>query len=258
MNRQDLVVKPEVKYFSSLEALSQEAARHFCQRVREGVADKGIFTLVLSGGSTPRRLYEILSQPPLLRELPWPRIHFFWGDERYVPSDHRDSNFAMAHASLLSRIPVPETNVHPVEISEQSGPETAFDYEEKIRVFFQAPNPLETPLSPEQNISPPSFDLVLLGLGQDGHTASLFPGDSALEEKRHWTAWVPRPGQPPDHPRITLTLPIINQADEVLFLVSGEGKKEIVQTTLEDPMKAQSLYPAARVKPRGRLSWFVA
>jgi 6-phosphogluconolactonase len=251
-------MQPEVKYFPDLEALSREAAHFIAQSVRQKVADKGLITLVLSGGNTPRHLYELLSQPPFLKDLPWPHIHFFWGDERFVPLDHRDSNFRMAYEGLLSRIPIPEENINPIDVDRNSGPEAAKRYEEKIRIFFQTLNKPKPAASLAQNPSwPPSFDLILLGLGRDGHTASLFPGDSALEEKRDWTAWVPGPGRPPDHPRITLTLPIINQAEEVLYLVSGSGKKEVVETILNDPKTAQVRYPAARIRPRGKLSWFI-
>jgi 6-phosphogluconolactonase len=280
MNRQDLVVKPEVKYFSNLEALSQEAADFIAQRVRDRVAESGMFTLVLSGGSTPRRLYEILSQPPFLSEMPWPRIHFFWGDERVIPSTHPESNYNLANQNLLSKIQLSKNNIHRIPAEKGQGPWAAGEYEREILAFFNSihPDTIKAPFVASVPQNPPntplikgtagglnqeksritSFDLILLGLGKDGHTASLFPGDPALMEKEHLTAYVPKPGLPPDIPRITLTLPIINQAKEVLFLVSGREKKEIIRTILEDPLTAQDRFPAARVRPRGRLSWFIA
>jgi 6-phosphogluconolactonase len=249
----------EVQRFENLEAMSQAAVEFIAQRALKGVAERGIFTLVLSGGSTPRRLYERLAQPPFLKDLPWAALHFFWGDERFVPPDHQDSNFAMVHESLLSKIPIPGKNVHPINTNAESGLSAAEDYEGDLRNFFQhrrtsdtfAEIQLPTELTP-------SFDLLLLGLGRDGHIASLFPGDPALEEEKHWTAWVPSPGQPPFYPRITLTLPIINQAAEVLFLVSGSDKKAVLGDVLRDGQGAGKDLPAARVRGRGNTFWFIA
>ena len=267
----------EVKHFSDLETMSQAAAKVIAQRVQEKVNERGLFTLVLSGGNTPRLLYEILSAPPFLNDFPWSHIHFFWGDERAVPKNYPESNFGLADQNLLSRIKVPKPNIH--RIPAEKGEWAAGEYEREIQTFFDSTYPvpsekpflaleLQNPPNPplikegkggfnEEKSKVPSFDLVLLGLGRDGHTASLFPGDPALEEKQHWTAWVPKPGQPPDHPRITLTLPILNQAEEVLFLVAGQEKQGIFRTILENPSKAQQCYPAARVRPKERLSWFI-
>jgi 6-phosphogluconolactonase len=249
----------EVRRFKDLEALSEAAAGFIGQRALKGVAEKGFFTLVLSGGNTPRRLYERLAQPPFLTDLPWTTIHFFWGDERFVPPDHRDSNFAMVHETLLSRIPVSRENVHPINTKAESGMTTAKEYAEDLRHFFQMRSTSDSFLQVKlATDSPPSFDLLLLGLGRDGHTASLFPGDPALEEEKHWTAWVPNPGQPPPHPRVTLTLPIINQAAEVLFLVSGSEKKAIVEDILHGSPVAEKRYPAARVGAKNHTYWFTA
>jgi 6-phosphogluconolactonase len=263
----------EAKYFPDLDALSLEAANLIAQRVKEKVGKGRIFTLVLSGGSTPRRLYEILSRPPFLTEIPWGRIHFFWGDERCVPPDHPESNYRLANRSLLAGIQLPKANIHRILVEKGQGPWAAKEYEMEILAFFNSfyrptresatskqKNPLPPP-SPKGGgikLKIPAFDLVLLGLGKDGHTASLFPGDPALTEKEHLSAYVPEPGLPPDLPRVTMTLPVINQAEKVIFLVSGEEKREIVRTILEDPSKAQERYPAARVRPRGKLFWFIA
>lgn len=236
-------VKPEIRYFPDLEALSLGAAGLISQTADKSVAEKGLYSLVLSGGSTPRRLYELLSQPPFVQETPWPHIHFFWGDERCVPPDHPDSNYGLASRILLSRIPVPEKNIHRIPVEKGPGPWAAREYEKEIRSFFNSPGS--------------SFDLILLGLGKDGHTASLFPGDPALQEEEHLTAYVPKPGLAPAFPRITLTLPLINQAEEVLFLVSGAEKKEGLRTILHESSGGRDLYPAARINPKGKVLWYV-
>ena len=262
----------EAKYFHDLESLSLEAANLIARRAKEKAGQGESFTLVLSGGKTPQRLYEILSCPPFLIEMPWSRIHFFWGDERCVPPDHPDSNYYLANQSLLARVNPPETNTHRILAEKGQGPLAAREYERDILAFFHSlnrptmesavtkknpPIPTLSKGNEERSIAP-SFDLILLGLGKDGHTASLFPGDPALMEEERLTAYVPEPGLPPDLPRVTLTLPIINQAEEVIFLVSGEEKQGVVRTILDDPSNAQERYPAARVQPRGKLYWFIA
>lgn len=236
-------VKPEIRYFPDLEALSLEAAGLISQTADKSVAEKGLFSLVLSGGSTPRRLYELLSQPPFVHEMPWPHIHFFWGDERCVPPDHPESNYGLASRSLLSRISVPEKNIHRIPVEKGPGPWAAREYEKEVRGFFNSPWP--------------SFDLILLGLGKDGHTASLFPADPVLKEEEHLTAYVPKPGLAPEFPRITLTLPLINQAEEVLFLISGAEKKEVLRVILHEPPGGRDRYPAARIHPKGKVLWYV-
>lgn len=236
-------MKPEIRYFPDLEALSLEAAGLISQEAKKCVSGRDLFTLVLSGGSTPRRLYELLSSPPFGPEMPWPHIHFFWGDDRCVPPDHPESNYGLAYQSLLSKIPLPEKNIHRIPVERGPGLWAAEEYEKEILGFF--------------NSSRPSFDLILLGVGKDGHTASLFPGDPALKEEDHLTAYVPKPGLAPELPRITMTLPLINQAGGVLFLVSGAEKKKIVEAILQDSAAGRDSYPAARVKPRGKLFWFI-
>jgi 6-phosphogluconolactonase len=251
-------LKPEIRYFSGLEVLSLEAAHFISQTANKCVAEKGFFTLVLSGGNTPHRLYELLSQGPFARDLPWPYTHFFWGDERCVPADHPDSNYGLAYRSLLSKIPLPETNVHRIPAEMGTGPEMALEYEKEIWTFFQQPDRKKNLVNPDIKIKAiPSFDLILLGVGKDGHTASLFPGDPALREKEHLTAYVPKPGLAPEFPRITMTLPLINQADAVLFLVSGAEKKEVIEAILHEPDAGRYRYPAAQVNPKGKIFWFI-
>jgi 6-phosphogluconolactonase len=251
-------MNPEIDYFPDLESLSLEASGFIFRVAQKCVSEKGLFTLALSGGSTPRRLYERLSQPPFLQEMPWPHMHFFWGDERCVPTDHQESNYGLAFRCLLSKIALPEKNIHRVPVERGCGTEDALDYEKKIRAFFRGfMKDRDSSGSIEERPSVPAFDLILLGLGRDGHTASLFPGDPVLEEKSYLTAYVPVPGQPPIIPRITLTLPLINQADRVLFLVSGAEKREMLQSILHAPKTDRDRYPAARVHPQGMVRWFV-
>lgn len=236
-------LKSGIRYFTDFEALSLEAAGFISQTANKGVAEKGLFTLALSGGSTPRRLYELLSSPPVGPEMPWPHIHFFWGDERCVPPDHPESNYGLAYQSLLSKIPLPEKNIHRIPVERGPGLWAAEEYEKEILGFFNSPRP--------------SFDLILLGVGKDGHTASLFPGDPALKEEDHLIAYVPKPGLAPEFPRITMTLPLINQADGVLFLVSGAEKKEVIKAILQESDTGRDRYPAAQVKPKRKLRWFI-
>jgi 6-phosphogluconolactonase len=245
-------MEPVTKIFSDQDSLSSEAACFINQEVSNAIAEKGFFTIVLSGGHTPRRLYQLLSRPPFSEIMPWPRIHFFWGDERCVPPDHPDSNFSWAFENFLSLVPLPEGNIHRIPAERSPGTLAASEYEKSILIFFQDFSPKN---SNQGTPSFPVFDLILLGLGPDGHTASLFPGDPALEEKEHLTAFIPSPGQPPYHPRITLTLPVINQGRCLLFLVCDKGKKEIVEEVLHHPESNQ--VPAALINAKGKVYWFI-
>lgn len=247
-------MKPEVRTFPDLETLSLEAARFLVQAAVRRIAEKGVFTLVLSGGKSPRRLYELLAGPPFLEALPWNQIHLFWGDERYIPTDHPESNYGQTFQLLLSKIPIPGKNVHPIPTEIGPGPMAAAEYEEEIRDFFQVHTYLGAPPAVP---SPPSFDLILLGIGTDGHTASLFPGDPSLEDGGRLAVFVPLSPLPPFLPRITMTLSLINQAGAVVFLVSGKDKIKVIRAIHSEPEKAGSLFPAARVNPKGKSYWFI-
>jgi len=218
----------------NLKAISQAAA----ERIADLAQACDPFTIALSGGGTPRGLYEMLAAPPYREQIPWQRMHVFWGDERCVPPDHPGSNYRMAREALLDHVHIPARNVH--RIHGELGPEAAAQaYNAKLRAFFGAPWP--------------TFDLVLLGLGNDGHTASLFPGSDALKETARPAVGVTahyenRPAQ-----RVTLTLPAINAARQVLFLAAG--KAGIVQAVLNEP---DAGYPAQHVRPTtGELVWLV-
>jgi 6-phosphogluconolactonase len=243
-------MKPEIHTYPTLADLSVAAAEFIAELAEAKIKEKGIFTFVLSGGSTPRLLYEELAGQAISKRIDWQNTHIFWGDERYLPPDHPDSNYRMASQALVSKLDVPPANVHRISTESHSVESAAEDYEKTLRHFFRSP------AGSKDNTHLPSFDLVLLGLGQDGHTASLFPGDEILEEKYRWVVAVDGATASPPVPRITLTLPVLNEAHCVIFLVSGSGKKEIFQEIINNPGKAS--YPAARVRPSGRLLWFIA
>lgn len=170
--------------------------------------------LCLSGGSTPKAIYEALAgKPP--GAIDWARLHLFWGDERLIAPDHADSNEGMARHALIDRVPIPAANLHPIVTSGRSAAEAAQAYEAVLKAFYGADR-----LSPDRAL----FDVTLLGLGEDGHTASLFPGQAAIDETLHWTAAVAQAGQPPYVPRITLTRPALAASRTTLVLVTGQAK----------------------------------
>jgi 6-phosphogluconolactonase len=214
-----------IRVFENSRELARGAAEHFV-----ALAQKDSFTVALSGGSTPKVLYQVLAEE-FREQVLWSKVQFFWSDERHVAPDHPDSNYRMAHEALLSRVPVLESNVHRVRSENPSAQEAADEYE-KIIV--------------------PRLDLILLGLGTDGHTASIFPGSEVLHETKRLIAapWVEKLNAY----RITMTLPLLNNGASVLFLVSGAEKAEIVKEVLEGPQK----YPAQFVQPtNGELIWML-
>ena len=242
--------EPAVTHFvqrvADAEALAQAAAAELVRIASHEVAERGSFTLVLSGGSTPRKLYGLLAdvKAPFREQVPWERTHVFFGDERHVPPDHPESNYRMAREALLAEISIAST--HRIHGEEPDAFHAATAYEAELRRFFGIS---------ALDAAPPQFDLVLLGLGPDGHTASLFPGSAALEERRRWA--VASFVEPLRTWRITLTLPVINRAREVLFLVSGSEKADVLARVL-DPAPGAELLPARRVQPEaGALLWMV-
>lgn len=234
-----------VRFVAEEPALYRQAAAEFVRAAAKAVKERGRFAVALSGGTTPAGLYAVLAaEEELRRAVDWKRTQVFWGDERQVPPDHRDSNYRMAREVLLSKVSVPEANVHRIRGELSDAAEAALRYEEELRAALGlAANEL------------PRFDLVLLGLGADGHTASLFPGTEALRERRraviaNWIdtlrAW-----------RITLTVPAINHARSVMFLVCGEDKAEAAKSVLEGPRNAKAL-PARLIRPEsGRMLWLL-
>jgi len=243
--------------FADIRQASIAAVELIVDVARTAVLEKGFCTIVLAGGSTPQQTYELLSEPDNAEQMPWQQSHFFWGDERWVASTHPDSNFFMAQKSLLSKVHIPLQNIHQIPTG-LTKPEVSADmYEKHLRDFFHSV-PREEINSIAEEMTAPSFDLVLLGMGPDGHTASLFPGSNILEEKKKWVAAVPEGEGAPPVARVTLTLPVLNQARNILFLISGSRKRKILETLLTKPEEAEKLYPAGRIKPAGNLVWIVA
>ena len=227
----------ESRTFENAETLALHVAEWLCARAQASDHD---LAFCLSGGSTPRRLYEQLGTPAIASRFPWNRSHWFWGDERFVPHDHPDSNFRMANEAFLSKVPVPDVNIHAVPTDGLSPDESAAAYEATLMRFYNADT-----LAPGR----PLFDVTLLGIGEDGHTASLFPGQPALQETRRWVVAVIGAKR---EPRITLTYPALNSSRHVAFLVTGKEKQEVL-TRVRDGI---STLPAAMVRPVGHLLWF--
>lgn len=227
------------------DSVSHAAAEDFVELAGEAVRDRGRFSVALAGGSTPRRLYQLLAEPPYREGVRWERVHFFWGDERAVPPDHPDSNYGMAAAALLGNLRLSPKAIHRIRAEEPDREKVAHDYQNEIgRVLGAAPDG-----------PPPMFDLVLLGMGADGHTASLFPYTKALWERGRWVVshFVPKLNAD----RFTLTPPILNRAREIRILVTGVDKAPILRAVLQGPRDPEAL-PVQLVQPEaGRLIWLV-
>ena len=230
-----------VHVFDNGEAVAQAAAAAFREIIASSPGDR--IAVCLSGGSTPKSLYKLLLEQGNGKRIPWDRVHWFWGDERFVPMRDERSNAGMAWGAFLAHAPEPLETVHVIPLTSNSAAHSAELYEEELKEFYGARQ-----LDPAR----PLFDLVLLGLGEDGHTASLFPGSPALDERERWVTSVEEAGQAPFVPRVTLTFPALESAREVLLLVSGAGKRNALARVL-----AGEDLPAARVRPTGRLRWLV-
>jgi len=229
-----------VQVFPDLKNLSQAVATLFVQLAQEALVRER-FSVALSGGSTPREAYRLLSQSPFMDQVPWRIVHFFWGDERWVPPQDPNSNEGMARRLLLDHIPVPEAAIHPMYRAGVSVQDAATEYDHLLRQFFAG--------------EPACFDLVLLGLGENGHTASLFPHTPVLQPSNRWVEEVFPPGQALF--RMTLLPEVINRSRQVIFMVSGAEKAEALQQVLEGPRNPEE-YPAQLIQPRdGRLLWLV-
>lgn len=233
----------ELRRLTTPQDLFQAAAEEVIRSATDAVAQRGRFTIALSGGSTPRNLYTLIAANASTT-LPWDQMFFFWGDERHVPPDSPDSNYRMAKEALLSKVPIPAANIFPIPAENPDASAAAETYEQTLQKFFAvAPGEF------------PRFDLILLGMGPDGHTASLFPETAALQEKSRLVVanWVEKLGSS----RITFTLPLLNAARCVAFLVSGADKAAALHEVLEGNAPAEK-YPSRLVQPRdGKLIWFV-
>ena len=241
---------PETKLqiCKNADALAARAADVIVAAARQAIAERGRFTLVLSGGSTPEKTYRLLAARERSAQIDWARTFLFFGDERCVPPEDPASNFGMARRSLLDSVQVPQSNVFPTPTVGVSPAAGAAAYGHTMAQFFA--------IEPD-TFPPPRFDLVLLGLGDDGHTASLFPGKPAVHVADQWVTWSPPGVLPPPVDRITLTFPVLNAARQVVFLVAGEKKAQVLREVLEDNPPADK-YPAAGVRPvKGTLTWLI-
>ena len=230
-----------VQVFETAEDVARVAAVRFVELANDAVAEHDLFHVVLAGGNTPRRMYELLAGDQFRSEIDWTTVHLFFGDERCVSADHPESNYKLVSETLISKVDIPASNIHRIEI-EADAISSATGYEKELRDFYL-------------DVEAPPFDLVLLGLGEDGHTASLFPGTSALAVTDKWVVanWVEKLASY----RITLTPAAINGAAQVIFLVTGVKKAAAVKAVLEGPLQPENL-PAQLIKPEaGALTWLL-
>lgn len=232
---------PDLRVGADAEEVARAVAERFAELARASVAERGTFSVALAGGTTPKRVFELLAGEDFRARVPWESVHVFFGDERCVPPDHADSNYRMAHEALLSKVPIPERNIHRMRGVGDAAANASL-YEDEMRAFFG-------------DAEWPRLDLVMLGMGDDGHTASLFPGTTALEEQRAWAVvnWVEKL----DAWRITLSAPAINHARRVFFVVTGAGKAARLAEVLKGERDPTRL-PSQLIEPEdGALEWFV-
>jgi 6-phosphogluconolactonase len=233
-------MKSDVRVFADVDELSLRAAEAAVATINESVRSNGSFSIALSGGNTPRTLYRLLSTR-FRDQIPWKKVHVFWGDERYVPLADPQSNYRMARESLLDAVPCPAENVHPMPTELPDPDLAAREYEKTLRNYFSE--------------DWPRFDLVLLGLGEEGHTASLFPGSPALNESKRWVVAVKTPAK--TALRLTLTLPAITGASNIYFLITGSNKAEALHHVLTGSPDPKS-YPASGIhRAKGTVIWWL-
>lgn len=234
----------EINTFSTAEELAYSAAHWFVTLAQQVLAEQGTFRVALAGGSTPRALYTLLATEQFAAHIDWQHVSIFWGDERCVASDHAESNYRMAYETLLAHVPIPTDNIHRMQ-GELEPDQAAERYETVLRSH----------IAPQPNTSQVGLDLILLGMGDDGHTASLFPGTTALQEQQRWV--VPNFVEKLGVWRITLTPVFINNATNILFFVAGANKAERLRQVLHAPYQPDVL-PSQIIKPRhGHLVWMV-
>ena len=226
-----------IEVLSDKPALIERSHEIILDRLHQALESRDRFTIALSGGSTPKPLYKALGK----ESLPWSKIHIFWGDERYVPANHQDSNQLMARQAWLDKIDIPASNIHPMSTEAGNPQQDAERHDRELREFFQI-QPGEIPV----------FDLILLGMGDDGHTASLFPHTKALSVSDRLVTV----GNKDDNPRITFTVPLINQARCVLFMVAGENKRPALKEIFAKQSDEMN-YPSRLIQPEGELFWLL-
>lgn len=231
---------PVINVYPSFESMSRAAAALFVQESKKAITANGRFSVCLSGGGTPKRTYEYLAQTPFRDQIVWSKIHVFWGDERCVPASDGRSNQRMTRDAWLDHVPIPADHIHAVR-GELDPKEGALDYEEVLKSYF--------------GDADPGFDLALLGLGENGHTASLWPNNKVLQERKRWAIEVYVPEQ--DLWRVTLTAPVLNKAAVVAFLVSGEGKAGVLRDVVEGPPNSNDLPAQLIIPSSGKLFWYI-
>ncbi len=251
----------ELRVYADPGELAEAAARLFADEARRAIGDKGEFSVALAGGTTPQAAYGLLARPPRSTEVAWGNVHVFWGDERCVHPDDRRSNERMVRRTLLDQVSVPSAHVHPMRCGGESDcEEAAARYEAELRRVFDdaAPAGAALPIDGATTASAAApgrgLDLLLLGLGEDGHTASLFPGSPVLRERSRWVS----PSWGAGLARLTLTLPFISLARRIVFLVAGSAKAPAVKRVLEGSEESDAALPARLVRPvRGQITWLL-
>jgi 6-phosphogluconolactonase len=236
-------MKLNTRVLPDIDALSHAVLQEIIANLKDAIAKRGRFCIALSGGHTPAKLYSMWASTDRYRnETPWNLVHIFWGDERYVGADDPLSNYRMTRETLLSHVPIPAANVHPVPTQLLTPEKAAEAYEAELKKYFGS--------------ALPAFDVTLLGIGPEGHTASLFPNSPALEEKTRWVLPVVAPATPPN--RLTFTPVVLNQSKSTYFLAAGKDKRAILDAIRAEPDDRPSEYPAARIRPvDGRVIWFL-
>ena len=233
--------KSEIIIKDNTTDLAVTSADIFAMRARHCIAQKGQFVVALSGGSTPRDMHRMLAGEPYLSCIPWNHVHVFWVDERCLPEDDDASNYGLARKDFLDQVPIPTRQIYPMR-GVASPEEGAAMYEVKLKAFFRVG---------EGGF--PVFDLIFLGVGKDGHTASLFAKQRTLDERQRWVVAVK--GGSPDVNRLTMTYPVLNHARQIVFLVSGKEKSQVLRAILEE---GQTALPAQRIRPvSGKLTWLL-
>lgn len=230
-------MKKNIEILSDLETLIKRSLEVVLAKIKTAIQERGICTIALSGGSTPKPLYEAIAS----QDLPWEKIHVFWGDERYVSPDHLDSNQKMARQAWLERVNIPAVNIHPMPTDETDPAVAAKKHEAELQEFFGV-----------KNEDFPAFDLILLGMGDDAHTASLFPHTEALQVRDRLITV----GKKDNQPRLTFTVPLINHARCVIFVVAGASKRPALAQVFASTAEPQS-YPSKLIQPQGELWWLL-
>jgi len=241
-------MKHKILYFCSIQELSIYAAQQIRKKAISHIKNKGYFTIAFSGGKTPGTLFQVLAQEPFLSTISWNQVYIFLVDERWVPLDHINSNYKLLNDLLLSKLSISKENIFFVDTNLSSIKKAEKKYEDKIKIFFQSKN---------NNNSFPVYDLILLGMGKDGHTASLFPNNKVLEEKHRWVRQIKAPALFPSVPRISLTLPVINNARKIMFLISGKNKLNLIKEIFKRNFNKDKKVPVSLVFSRNQILWLI-